>query len=124
MRLIRFLLVLTRKKSVFVISQKPDLVILEDTEETLVELTVSFDNIENLKEARTRKTNRYKRLVTDIEEESGFKCNLVTVEVSAKGQISKEKESSFMFLAANLGINKISKFTGTLAKLSQLGSCI
>ena len=108
--------------SIYVTSQKPDLVIVEDTEISLVELTVSFDNIENLNEARTRKTLRYENLVTDSEQESGFKVHLVTVEVGARGFISKENTTSLVFVATKLGINKISNFTATTAKLALLGS--
>ena len=96
--------------------------ILKDTEILLVELTVSFDIINNLKEARTRKTARYNQLVTGIEEESSYKCNLVTAEVGARGFISKENKSSLVFVATKLGINKISHFTATMAKLALLGS--
>ena len=60
--------------------------------------------------------------MTDIEQESGYTVHLVTVEVGARGFISKENKSSLVFVATKLGINKISHFTATTAKLALLGS--
>ena len=107
--------------SVLVTPQRPDLVIQNNNELTLIELTVSWDTKEGIEAARQRKEVRYAPLLSDLQE-AGTKANLITIEIGARGFISKVNKSSITHLAHILKISKIKEFTAMSSRLALSGS--
>ena len=82
---------LTLPPHVTVTSSRPDLVII-DTSTTpqtvyLYELTVCFEDLDNIQAATTRKFNIYSALATDIED-NGFQCKNLPFEVGSRGHLT------------------------------------
>ena len=75
--------------------QKPDLVIINGNssppEVRLVELTVPWYTSASMGAAHTRKTDRYRDLCRDIEDQ-GFKCYNMPPEIGARGLINKRNQ--------------------------------
>ena len=64
---------------------KPDMIILNDNEIKIVELTVPFET--NIEKAHERKTVKYSQLVDDLKAK-GFICELYCIEVGSRGIIT------------------------------------
>ena len=77
---------------IVVLSQKPDLVIIDRTnmKVTLIELTIPFDI--NVSKAHERKIDRYERLKNDIEDK-GYDVLYLAIEIGSRGFISMENET-------------------------------
>ena len=104
---------------------KPDLVIINRAasppEVRLVELTVPWDTAGNIKKAFDRKTDRYRDLCKDIEEQ-GFKCFDMPLEIGVRGFIDRRNKGLLSHLCNIMKIRKVSEVTRKCSKLALLGS--
>ena len=77
---------------IYVTSQRPDLVVVrEELKQMIVmELTVPFET--NVEEAHKRKIDRYKDLISDLTDETGYKVSFYAIEVGLRGHIDNNNK--------------------------------
>ena len=101
-------------------TQSPDLVLVNDNKNTitLIELTVPFDTEQGAANAEERKMVRYASLMQELK--GSFKANLITIEVGARGYITKENKSKISMWSKAFNAGKISAITATMSKLAPI----
>ena len=67
-------------------SDRPDLVIISGADVSIVELTISANNFENLRDAKSRKQAKYKQLIADLEAREDIRSvKYATLEIGSLG---------------------------------------
>jgi hypothetical protein len=103
-------------------ASRPDLVIINNSDNTvwLLELTVSFES--NFDAAHTRKKIRYTSLAEDIHE-AGYNCNNVPFEIGSRGHISTSNKTTLTIMHSLCKPKtRLKKFVQDISKISLLCS--
>ena len=72
--------------------QRPDLVLINESSNSIVIIELSIPFEANIRKAHEYKENRYASLVSDLQER-GYDTNLFCIEVGSRGLISRSKQT-------------------------------
>ena len=101
-------------------SQIPDLVILQESKITVIELTVPFEL--NIVHSHQRKCDKYAGLISDIKS-SGYEVYFYAIEIGCRGYIDKENEGRIKTIFRTIRSKfKWCEIKVLLSKLAILGS--
>ena len=112
--------------NIVITSSRPDLVVVDSSTSSptvyLFELTVSFEQADNIQAANRRKYDRYSPLSADIND-AGFNCKNIPFEVGSRGHLTQENRSKLEVMHVLCKPRtKFTKFWQNISKISLLCS--